>query len=156
MPSLTEVRDAAVTQLQAVFPTLPRVEAFSGEITLDAVAEKGLPPGVSVLIAAVAADNEAAGGSLDFDVTATFGALVVSNNVAGAERAEAEALAVAEKTDLVLHGNDFGLSVGPAVVRSLEAVTDEELAGQGVCVWSVLWRQSFAFSQGENADGVSV
>ena len=55
MPSLTEVRDAAVTQLQAVFPTLPRVEAFSGEITLDAVAEKGLPPGVSVLIAAVAA-----------------------------------------------------------------------------------------------------
>ena len=152
MPSLTEVRDAAVTQLQAVFPTLPRVEAFSGEITLDAVAEKGLPPGVSVLIAAVAADNEAAGGSLDFDVTATFGALVVSNNVAGAERAEA----VAEKTALVLHGNDFGLSVGPAVVRSLEAVTDEELAGQGVCVWSVLWRQSFAFSQGENADGVSV
>ena len=76
--------------------------------------------------------------------------------MAGAERAEAEALAVAEKTALVLHGNDFGLSVGPAVVRSLEAVTDEELAGQGVCVWSVLWRQSFAFSQGENADGVSV
>ena len=156
MPSLTEVRDAAVALLQTVFPTLPRVEAFSGEITLDAVAEKGLPPGVSVLVAAVAADYEAAGDSLDLDVTATFGALVVSNNVAGAESAEAEALAVAEKTALALHGNDFGLPVSPAVVRSLEVVTDDELAGQGVCVWSVLWRQSFAFSQGENADGVSV
>lgn len=156
MPSLTEVRDAAVALLQGVFPDLPRVEAFSGEITLDAVAEKRLPPGVSVLVAAVAADNEAAPASLDFDVMAVFGALVVSNNVAGAECAEADALAVAERTALAVHGATFGLPVSPAVVRSLEAVTDEELARQGVCVWSVLWRQSFAFSQGETADGVAV
>ena len=83
MPSLTEVRDAAVALLRTVHPDISRVEAFSGEITLDAVAGKGLPPGVSVLVAAVAADNDAQGDSLDFDVMGTFGALVVSNNVAG-------------------------------------------------------------------------
>ena len=85
MPSLTEVRDAAVALLRTVHPDISRVEAFSGEITLGAVAGKGLPPGVSVLVAAVAADNDALGNSLDFDVVATFGALIVSNNVAGAE-----------------------------------------------------------------------
>lgn len=71
MPSLTEVRDAAVALLQNVFPDLPRVEAFSGEITIDAVADKRLPAGVSVLVAALAADNDAAPGSLDFDVVAS-------------------------------------------------------------------------------------
>ena len=94
MPSLTEVRDAAVSLLRTVHPDISRVEAFSGEITLDAVAGKGLPPGVSVLVAAVAADNDAQGDSLDFDVMGTFGALVVSNNVAGAEYAEQDALDV--------------------------------------------------------------
>ena len=51
MPSLTEVRDAAVALLRTVHPDISRVEAFSGEITLGAVAGKGLPPGVSVLVA---------------------------------------------------------------------------------------------------------
>ena len=134
MPSLTEVRDAAVALLRTVHPDISRVEAFSGEITLDAVAGKGLPPGVSVLVAA----------------------LVVSNNVAGAEYAEQDALDVAEKTALAVHGATFGLpGVSPAVVRSLEAVTDEELAGNGICVWSVVWRQSLVFTEGVN-DGVTV
>ena len=156
MPSLTEVRDAAVALLRTVHPDISRVEAFSGEITLDAVAGKGLPPGVSVLVAAVAADNDAQGDSLDFDVMGTFGALVVSNNVAGAEYAEQDALHVAEKTALAVHGATFGLpGVSPAVVRSLEAVTDEELAGNGICVWSVVWRQSLVFTEGVN-DGVTV
>ena len=156
MPSLTEVRDAAVALLRTVHPDISRVEAFSGEITLGAVAGKGLPPGVSVLVAAVAADNDALGNSLDFDVVATFGALIVSNNVAGAEYAEKDALAVAVKTALAVHGATFGLpGVSPAVVRSLEAVTDEELAGNGICVWSVVWRQSLVFTEGVN-DGVTV
>ena len=110
----------------------------------------------SVLVAAVAADNDAQGDSLDFDVMGTFGALVVSNNVAGAEYAEQDALDVAEKTALAVHGATFGLpGVSPAVVRSLEAVTDEELAGNGICVWSVVWRQSLVFTEGVN-DGVTV
>lgn len=147
MPSLTEVRDAAVVLLQTVFPDLPRVEAFSGEITLDAVAQKRLPPGVSVLVAALAADNDAAPGSLDLDIVGTFGVLVVSNNVAGAECAEADALAVAEKAALSLHGAAFGLPVSPAVVKTLEAVTDEALFENGLCVWSVLWRQQLVFTE---------
>lgn len=156
MPSLTAIRDAAVARLQAAFPDLPRVEAFSGEITLDAVAGKSLPPGVSVLVAAVGADNGAPDNSLDFDVMGTFGVLVVSNNMAGAEGAEADALAVAEKAALAIHGAMFGLpGVSPAVVKSLEAVADEELAAQGLCVWAVLWRQSLAFTEGGN-DGLAL
>lgn len=147
MPSLTEVRDAAVVLLQAVFPDLPRVEAFSGEITLDAVAEKRLPPGVSILVAALAADNDAAPGSLDFDVVGAFGVLVVSNNAAGAECAEADALAVAEKTALSLHGATFGLPVNPAVVKTLESVADEALVENGLCVWSLLWQQQLVFTE---------
>ena len=33
--------------------------------------------------------------------------------------------------------------------------TDEELAGNGICVWSVVWRQSLVFTEGVN-DGVTV
>ena len=154
MPSLTEVRDAAVALLQTVFPDLPRVEAFSGEITIDAVAEKRLPPGVSVLVAAVAADNDAAPASLDFDVVGTFGVLVVASNVAGAEYAEADALAVAETAALALHGADFGLPVSPAVVKTLEAVADDALVENGLCVWTILWRQQLVFTERKTDESV--
>ncbi|MEG1610807.1 MAG: phage protein Gp37 [Bilophila sp.] len=145
MPSLTGVRDAAVALLQTVFPELPRVEAFSGELTLDVAAEKGLPPGVSVLVAAIAADNDAQPGTLDFDVVGTFGVLVVSNNIAGAELAEADALAVAEKVALTVHGATFGLPLSPALVKRIETATDGELAASGLSVWAVLWQQSLLF-----------
>ena len=135
MPSLTEVRDAAVTLLQTVFPDLPRVEAFSGEITIGAVADKRLPAGVSVLVASLAADNDAAPGSLDFDVVASFGVLIISSNAAGAEYAEADALSVAETAALSIHGATFGLPVSPARVKSLEAVNDETFVENGYSVW---------------------
>lgn len=151
MPSLTEVRDAAVALLQTVLPDLPRVEAFSGEITIDAVAEKRLPPGVSVLVAALAADNEAAPGSLDLDVVGAFGVMVISRNAAGAEYAEADALHVAETVALTLHGATFGLLASPAVVKALEAVNDEAFIENGYSVWTIVWQQQLVFTE-RNAD----
>lgn len=156
MSGLTEVRDAAANLLRASFPNLPRVEAFSGELTLDAAARKSLPPGVSILVAAVAAENAAEGSTLDLDMAGTFGALVVSNNAAGPEYAELSALAAAEKAALAIHGSRFGLpDVSPAVVRSLESVTDDELAGNGLSVWAVLWRQALTFTPEEESGGIS-
>ena len=152
MPSLTEVRDAAVALLQTVFPDLPRVEAFSGEITIDAVADKRLPAGVSVLVAALAADNDAPPGTLDFDVVASFGVLVISSNAAGAEYAEADALSVAETAALSIHGATFGLPASPAVVKSLEAVNDEAFVENGYSVWTIVWQQQLIFTE-RNPDG---
>ena len=154
MPSLTEVRDAAVVLLQTVLPDLLRVEAFSGEITIDAVADKRLPAGVSVLVAALAADNDAAPGTLDFDVVGSFGVLVISNNAAGAEDAEAEALAVAETAALSIHGATFGLPVSPAVVQTLEAVHAEAFAENNYRVWTIVWRQQLVFTERTNDESL--
>lgn len=154
MPSLTEVRDAAVALLQTVLPDLPRVEAFSGEITIDAVADKRLPAGVSVLVAALAADNDAAPGTLDFDVVGSFGVLVISNNAAGAEDAEADALAVAETAALSIHGATFGLPVSPAVVQTLEAVHDEAFVENNYSVWTIVWRQQLVFTERTNDESL--
>ncbi|MEG2005328.1 MAG: hypothetical protein RR014_04735, partial [Bilophila sp.] len=82
---------------------------------------------------------------LDFDVVGTFGVLVVSNNIAGAELAEADALAVAEKVALTVHGATFGLPLSPALVKRIETATDGELAASGLSVWAVLWQQSLLF-----------
>ena len=141
MPSLTEVRDAAVALLQNVFPDLPRVEAFSGEITIDAVADKRLPAGVSVLVAALAADNDAAPGSLDFDVVASFGVLVISSNAA-------------ETAALSIHGATFGLPVSPALVKSLEAVNDEAFVENGYSVWTIVWQQQLIFTERNTDESV--
>ena len=154
MPSLTEVRDAAVTLLQTVFPDLPRVEAFSGEITIGAVADKRLPAGVSVLVASLAADNDAAPGSLDFDVVASFGVLIISSNAAGAEYAEADALSVAETAALSIHGATFGLPVSPARVKSLEAVNDETFVENGYSVWTIVWQQQPIFTERNTDESV--
>ena len=154
MPSLTEVRDAAVTLLQTVFPDLPRVEAFSGEITIGAVADKRLPAGVSVLVASLAADNDAAPGSLDFDVVASFGVLIISSNAAGAEYAEADALSVAETAALSIHGATFGLPVSPARVKSLEAVNDETFVENGYSVWTFVWQQQLIFTERNTDESV--
>ena len=154
MPSLTEVRDAAVTLLQTVFPDLPRVEAFSGEITIGAVADKRLPAGVSVLVASLAADNDAAPGSLDFDVVASFGVLIISSNAAGAEYAEADALSVAETAALSIHGATFGLPVSPARVKSLEAVNDETFVENGYSDWTIVWQQQLIFTERNTDESV--
>ena len=147
MPTFTEIRDAAVELLRTAFPDLNRVEAFSGEVSLEALTGKTLPAGVSVLVAAIGGDNSAPQDSLDFDMLGAFGVLVISNNVASAEDGEAEALAVAEKVALMLHCANFGLpGVSPARVLEIEPVHDDGLFGAGVTVWSVLWRQNLVFT----------
>ena len=149
MPNFTEIRDAAVALLRTRFPDLVRVEAFSGELSIDALSIKALPAGVSVLAAAIGGDNSAPAESLAFEMLGSFGVMVVSNNVQSREAGEAEALAVAEKAALALHGATFGLpGVSPAKVFSIDAVHDEELTGRGLTVWSVVWRQRLVFTGG--------
>lgn len=146
MPGLTETRDAAVSLLRAAFPELCRVEAFSGELNMDEAARRSFPPGISLLAAVVSAENDAPADSLAFSVMGTFGALVISNSAAGAEHAEGDALAAAERAALILHGATFGLEgVSPARVESLEAFQDEELAESGLCVWAIIWKQALVF-----------
>ena len=153
MPTLTEVRDAAVELLKRTFPALPRVEAFSGELDLDVAARKRLPPGVSILVAAVSADNE--GTALDLDMEGTFGVVVVASNRAGREVAERDVLATAETAALAIHGSRFGLTgISPARVRVLEQVTDEALAENNLCVWSLVWQQALTFTAGGQHDAV--
>lgn len=147
MPSFTQIRDKAVALLRATFPDLGRVEAFSGELDLGTVSGKTLPAGVSVLVATVGGNNSAVENSLDFTMRGTFGVLIIANNVSSLEAGEAEALAVAEKAALALHGATFGLpGVSPAKVFSIDAVHDEELTGRGLTVWSVVWRQRLVFT----------
>ena len=153
MPTLTEVRDAAVELLKKTFPALPRVEAFSGELDLEVAARKRLPPGVTILVAAVSADNE--GTALALDMEGTFGVVVVASNRAGREAAEKDVLIAAEKAALTIHGSRFGLTgVSPARVRVLEQVMDEKLAENNLCAWSLVWQQALTFTTGEHDDAV--
>ncbi|HJB65189.1 MAG TPA: hypothetical protein H9768_02750 [Candidatus Mailhella merdavium] len=148
MPGLTETRDAAVSLLRKTFPELCRVEAFSGELNMDEAARRSFPPGISLLVAVVAAENDAPADSLVFSVMGTFGALVISNSAAGAEHAEGDALSAAERAALSLHGATYGLEgVSPARVESLEACQDGELAENGLCVWAIIWKQALVFGE---------
>lgn len=145
MPSLTQIRDAAVNTLRDVCPEAKRIEAFSGELNLDTAKGKILPSGVSVLVAVLEAGNEPPLEQLD--LTGTFAVLVAVNDTRSREAREARALTVAEAVTVAVHGNTFGLAgVGPALVLSLSPFSGDELDKSGLSVWSVIWQQGFTFS----------
>ena len=151
MASLTSIRDAAAREMRAICPDLPRVEAFAGELSFDATKNRALPPGVSVLVTTLGAENDAGPDALDFAMVGAFALIILSRNVAGAEAREADALAIAEKLALALHGQRFALTdVEPALVDRLEPVRDTDLDNMGVCVWTVVWTQAFVFTPEEN------
>lgn len=138
MASLTIARDAAITLLKTTLPA-QRVEAFAGDIDLAALAQKAVPTGGSLFVAALSATN--VGHGLDFDMQGSFGCFCVAR-APKAEQREAEALALAEAAAKSLHGADFGLTtVSPARVLAITAVPDEAVDQSGVVVWAVLWEQ---------------
>lgn len=146
MASLTLIRDAAVRRVQSLFPHLPRVDAFAGELTFDAAKNKALPPGVSVLVTTLGAENDATESPLDLDFVGAFAAIIIARNVTNAEARETDALAVAEAVAWGLHGQRFGMDgVEPAKVDRLEPVRDTDLDSTGLCVWTVVWSQPFVF-----------
>lgn len=143
MPSLTQTRDAAIALLRTSLPTAQRVEAFAGDIDLAALAQKGVPPGGSLYVAALSAVN--VGQGLDFDMQASLGCFCLAR-APKAEVREAEALALAESAAKALHGATFGLAtVTPARVVAISSVPDEDVEQSGVVVWAVLWEQSLLF-----------
>lgn len=148
MPSLTQIRDAAVATLKAVCPDKRRVKAFSGKLDLDNAKAKNLPAGVSVLVAALEAANEQPCERLD--LTGVFVAQVVSVSSANRETREADALTLAEIITTIIHGNTFGLSgVSPALVAALTPLDSDTLDASGIAVWLVVWQQAFTFDSKE-------
>ena len=148
MPSLTEVRDAAVALLKAGIPEAERVESFAGDLDMQSAASKNVRPGGggSLFVAAGEAENEAAPDSLDFDMRGVYGVFAVARHATKPEIAEAQALNLAQRAAKLLHGATFGLTgASPARVISLAPVTDDDLAKAGIWVWSVIWRQAVVF-----------
>lgn len=149
MPSLTNIRDAAVGEFKAACPGVTGVRSFSGELDLNTAKSLALGTGVTVLVAALEAESVP---PLDrLDLAGTFAALVVVAGADGREAREAKALAIAEKVTVNIHGNTFGLSgVGKARVASLSPITDDELDKARLSVWSIVWQQSFTFDPAES------
>lgn len=144
MPSLTQIRDAAVDTLKTVCPVKQRVKAFSGKLDLDSAKSKNLPAGVSVLVAALEAVNGQPNEQLD--LTGVLVAQVVSVNAANREIREADALKVAEIITPTIHGSKFGLiGVSPALVAALTPLDNDKLDAAGIAVWLVVWQQAFTF-----------
>lgn len=144
MPSLTNIRDAAVGEFKAACPGVTGVRSFSGELDLNTAKGMVLGTGTTVLVAALEAENLPP--LEQFDLVGAFVVLVVVAGADGREAREAKALAVAEKVTVNIHGNTFGLSgVGKAAVLLLAPVNDDELDKARLSVWSIVWQQGFGF-----------
>lgn len=140
MPSLTELRDAAVTALKTALPGV-RVDSVSGGADAAAVLKKTLGT-ATVLVTAVGAQNVADPASCDFDVCGQFAALVVIYGRKDQLTREKDGLVVVEQAAQALHGKTFGLfDTGRARVQSLGPLEDEELEDKGAWVWAIVWEQ---------------
>ena len=140
MPSLTEVRDAAIAALKSAVPEV-RVDSVSGGAEAAAVLKKTLGT-TTILVTALGAQNAADPRSLDFDVYGQFAALVVIYGRRDQAAREKGGLAAVEPAAQALHGHTFGLvDLGPARVLSLGPLEDAELENNGAWVWAVTWGQ---------------
>ncbi|MFQ9867390.1 MAG: hypothetical protein ACLRWP_10680 [Bilophila wadsworthia] len=116
MPSLTEVRDAAVATLKTALPGT-RIDRVSGGAEAAAVMKKSLGT-ATVLVTALGAQNAADPRSLDFDVYGQFAALVTIYGRKDQLAREKDGLAIVERVAQALHGGTFGLfDIGPARYR---------------------------------------
>ena len=152
MPSLTEVRDAAIAALKTALPGV-RVDGVSGGAEAAAVLKKSLGT-ATVLVTALGAQNAADPRSFDFDVYGQFAALIVIYGRRDQTAREKDGLIVVEQTAQALHGQTFGLfDVGRVRVLSLGPLEDEELENNGAWVWAVTWGQPLTLTPpAENND----
>ena len=75
MPSLVEIRDAAIRELSLLLPDVT-VEAISGGADAAEVLRESLGP-ATVLVTILSAQNTASTDSFDLDVYGQFAAIVV-------------------------------------------------------------------------------
>ena len=144
MPSLTQVRDAAIAHLKTALPAISRIEGFAGELDMTSAAGKNLPKGGALFVSVGEAVNS--GADADMELVAAFGVFAVARTSGKREAGEAEALALAEAAVTALHGQAFDTQgVGPALVRGITPVPDESLEKLGVSIWSVIWEQLITF-----------
>ncbi len=145
MPSLTEVRDAAIATLKTALPGT-RIDCVSGGSEAAVVMKKSLGT-ATVLVTALGAQNAADPRSLDFDVYGQFAALVTIYGRKDQLAREKDGLAIVDRVALALHGETFGLfDIGPARVLSLGPLEDDELDDKGAWVWAVTWGQPLTFT----------
>ena len=101
-----------------------------------------------MFVAVLESSNIADLRTLDLDMRAVFGALVVTRSRRTREEREIEGLKLAEEIVRTVHGNTFGLTgLSPARVQSLSPLEDDELSAQGVWVWAVVWIQDVTLKE---------
>lgn len=141
MAALTAARDAAILYLGQVFPDVhvaPMAASDEAGAILSRLIGDG---GIFVLISR--AENCSPRESLDFDLRATFAALVVAHGRKNQESREDAGLPVAEKAALALHGATFGLAgASPARVLGLAPISDNDLQKRGLWAWGITWEQT--------------
>lgn len=155
MPSLTELRDSAIAVLKTALPDV-RVDSVSGGAEAAVILKKALGS-ATVLVTALGAQNVAAPQTSDFDVYATFAALVVMYGRKDQTSREKDGLIVVEQTAQALHGQTFGFfDTGRARVLSLGPLEDDELDDKGAWVWAVVWGQSLTLTPPTESNNESV
>ena len=108
MPSLVEIRDAAIRELSLLLPDVT-VEAISGGADAAEVLRESLGP-ATVLVTILSAQNTASTDSFDLDVYGQFAAIVVIYGGTGQEEREMDGLAVVDEVVHAIHGQMFGLT----------------------------------------------
>lgn len=145
MPSLTALRDAAIAVLKTALPDV-RVESVSGGADAAVILKKALG-NATVLVTALGAQNVADPQTFDFDVYATFAALVVLYGRKDQVAREKDGLVVVEQVAQALHGQTFDFfDTGRSRVLSLGPLEDDELDDKGAWVWAVVWGQSLTLT----------
>ena len=152
MPSLVEIRDAAIRELGLLLPDVT-VGAISGGADAAEVLRESLGP-ATVLVTILSAQNTASTDSFDLDVYGQFAAIVVIYGGTGQEEREMDGLAVVDEVVHAIHGQMFGLTdTAFAQIRSIAPLDDEELERKGAWAWAVLWEQAFTLTPpAENPD----
>ena len=145
MPSLVEIRDAAIRELGLLLPDVT-VGAISGGADAAEVLRESLGP-ATVLVTILSAQNTASTDSFDLDVYGQFAAIVVIYGGTGQEEREMDGLAVVDEVVHAIHGQMFGLTdTAFAQIRSIAPLDDEELERNGAWAWAVLWGQAFTLT----------
>ena len=145
MPSLVELRDAAIRELDLLLPDVT-VGAISGGADAAEVLRESLGP-ATVLVTILSAQNTASTDSFDLDVYGQFAAIVVMYGGTGQEEREMDGLAIVDEVVHAIHGQMFGLTdTSFAQIRSIAPLDDEGLERNGAWAWAVLWGQAFTLT----------
>lgn len=144
MPSLIEVRQAAIAKLKQGLPHL-KIEPFLADVSLASLSRQSLNS-TTIFVAVLEAHNIAQ-NSLDFNILGNFAAFCLVRQKSTHMR-EDQALALAQNLSWLIHAQTFGLEqLGPAKILQLAPLSEASLEAKGINIWSVLWQQALVFTK---------